>query len=126
MAILPDTGYYYDLNTQWIKTPYGLHLQDDPNKAFKTLMDQERFVMAQDAGEGQTKAYVEQWMQELEDAYQNGIENKDHIGNGNVFYSKPNYTDTRVGGNDAINPYWQFGLDDDICPPMLDANLTDE
>jgi len=121
-ALLRDTPKYSaDIATQWIKTPYGLRLSEDPNQAFRTLMDQEKFVMAQDTND-QNKAYINQWMEELSSAAQTGIENKDKIGEGNLFYSKPNYTDTRVGGNDAINPYWQFNLDDDIVPPILNLN----
>ena len=125
-ALLRDTPYDNNsINTQWIKTPYGLRLSDDPDTAFHTLMDQEKFVMAQDISD-ENRQYVRQWMEELENASQTGVENRDNIGQGNVFYSKPNYTDTRVGGNDAINPYWQFNIDDDICPPILNTNLKDE
>ena len=125
-ALLRDTPYDNNsINTQWIKTPYGLRLSDDPDTAFHTLMDQEKFVMAQDISD-ENRQYVRQWIEELENASQTGVENKDKIGQGNVFYSKPNYTDTRVGGNDAINPYWQFNIDDDICPPILNPNLKDE
>ena len=118
-ALLRDTPRdTTSLSTQWIKTPYGLRLTEDPEQAFHTLMEQERFVMAQDATE-KNGAYINQWMEELSSSAQQGIENRDNIGEGDLFYSKPNYTDTRVGGNDAINPYWQFNLDDDIVPPML-------
>ena len=42
----------------------------------------------------------------------------------NVQYlSYPHYTDTRVGGNDAINCLWQFGRDDDIVHPI---HMTDQ
>ena len=124
-AILRDTvGFDTEITTQWIKTPYGLRLQEDPSAAFHTLMDQEKFVMAQDINDT-NKAYVNQWMEELERESQDGIENKDGVKEGNLFYSKPNYTDTRVGGNDAINPYWQFGLDDDIVPPILNPKIFD-
>ena len=37
-------------------------------------------------------------------------------------YARPNQNTTEIGGNDAINCYWQFGWDDDIVPPMLSAN----
>ena len=118
-ALLRDAPKYtQDVTTQWIKTPYGLKLADDPEKAFTTLMEQEKFVMAQDTNDD-NKAYISQWIEELSSAAQQGVENRDNIGEGDLFYSKPNYTDTRVGGNDAINPYWQFNLDDDIVPPML-------
>lgn len=37
-------------------------------------------------------------------------------------YARPNQSTTEIGGNDAVNCYWQFGWDDDIVPPMLSAN----
>jgi hypothetical protein len=37
-------------------------------------------------------------------------------------YTRPNQSTTEIGGNDAINCYWQFNWDDDIVPPMLSAH----
>lgn len=39
-------------------------------------------------------------------------------------YTRPNQSTTEIGGNDAINCYWQFNWDDDIVPPMLSAHPT--
>lgn len=39
-----------------------------------------------------------------------------------AIYTRPNQTTTEIGGNDAINCYWQFSWDDDLVPPMLSAN----
>lgn len=37
-------------------------------------------------------------------------------------FTRPNQSTTEIGGNDAINCYWQFGWDDDLVPPMLSGN----
>ena len=111
----------------WVRSPYGVRIAEDPNKAFKTLMEIERFVLAQDADNSEITANVTQWMNILTNVQQtdagSAALNKDGVtdemAEGNPFYTSPNYTDTRVGGNDAINPYWQFNRDDDIVPPLL-------
>jgi len=35
-----------------------------------------------------------------------------------LHFTKPNHSDSSVGGNDAINPYWSFNKDDDIVHPI--------
>lgn len=37
-------------------------------------------------------------------------------------YTKQNATDSSVGGNDAINPQWSFGIDDDIIHPLTSTD----
>lgn len=37
-------------------------------------------------------------------------------------FTRPNQSTTEIGGNDAVNCYWQFGWDDDLVPPMLSAH----
>ena len=111
----------------WVRSPYGVRIAEDPNKAFKTLMEIERFVLAQDADNSEITANVTQWMNILKNVEQSDASsaalNKDKVtdemAQGKSLYTSPNYTDTRVGGNDAINPYWQFNRDDDIVPPLL-------
>ena len=39
-------------------------------------------------------------------------------------YTRPNQSTTEIGGNDAINCYWQFNWDDDLVPPMLSAHMS--
>lgn len=111
----------------WVRSPYGVRIVEDPNKAFKTLMEVEQYVLAQDASNKEITANVTQWMNILNNVEQSdemtaalnrdGV--KDEMAKGKSMYASPNYTDTRVGGNDAINPYWQFNRDDDIVPPLL-------
>ena len=119
--ILKDASITNDASSpSWIRTPYGVRLSENPANSFKTLMQMERFVMAQDGSADEISANVAEWMSVIADAKNgDGSMNKDGLADGDVFYSKPNYTDTRVGGNDAINPYWQFNRDDDIVPPSL-------
>ncbi len=111
----------------WVRSPYGVRLVEDPNKAFKTLMDIERYVLAEDAEKNQVSTNVQQWLNilnnvEMSDSYSQSLNKdgyQDTMTDGKSLYASPNYTDTRVGGNDAINPYWQFNRDDDIVPPLL-------
>ena len=37
---------------------------------------------------------------------------------GTIYYTKRLCRDTSLGGNDAINPYWQYCVDDDIAQPF--------
>lgn len=117
-VILRDAHVSSDASiSSWIRTPYGVRLSEDPANSFKNLMQMEKFIMAQD---GENSGIIAEWMQVLEsNKLGNGDVNKDGLADGDVFYSKQNFTDTRVGGNDAINPYWQFNRDDDIVPPSL-------
>mgnify|MGYP006955107269 FL=1 len=111
----------------WVRSPYGVRLVEDPNKAFKTLMDIERYVLAEDAEKNQVSTNVQQWLNilnnvEMSDSYSQSLNKdgyQDTMTDGKSLYASQNYTDTRVGGNDAINPYWQFNRDDDIVPPLL-------
>ena len=137
MGIIPmlndlASSYSGSQSIGWIKTPYGLRLADDPNSVILSLLEQEEFAMEVD---GENSKYVDGWLKVLTDTNANkGQFNRNGISTegppisdiqallgskGDLFYSSPNYTDTRVGGNDAINPYWQFNIDDDIVPPML-------
>ena len=45
----------------WVRSPYGVRLVEDPDKAFKTLMDVERFVLGQDADNSEIEANLVQW-----------------------------------------------------------------
>lgn len=111
----------------WVRSPYGVRLVEDPDKAFKTLMEVERFVLGQDADNSEIEANLVQWFNILNNVEQNDALSKelnvnnytDELADGKSLYASPNYTDTRVGGNDAINPYWQFNRDDDIVPTLL-------
>ena len=115
----------------WSKYPYGVRLPEDPGKMFSRLIEQEDFSLGGEVLPKNQSQFISDWFKALKDtdganladkktgtdsSLQNTGTNKD--GNFNI-YELPNYTDTRVGGNDAINPYWQFNRDDDIVPKML-------
>ncbi len=123
-VLLNDAAVNDTAASSWIRTPYGVCLSEDPVNSFTTFLEIEKFVMAQDGSTDETSATVSEWMDILDDDNLGSSEmNRDGLADGNVFYSKPNYTDTRVGGNDAINPYWQFNRDDDIVPPLLAMSM---
>ncbi len=109
----------------WARSPYGIRLVEDPTKAFKTLAEVERYVLAEDGGNEEVSRNVNEWFNILEktemsnNAEMNRDGYQDTLAPGKSLYTSPNYTDTRVGGNDAINPYWQFNRDDDITPALL-------
>lgn len=123
VALTSDGG----ISQGWARSPYGVRIEEDPDKAFKTLMDIERYVLAQDADNKEISANVTEWLNILEnveqseagDVIMNRDKELDQLSKGKSLYTSPNYTDTRIGGNDAINPYWQFNRDDDIVPTLL-------
>lgn len=110
--------------TSWVRTPYGIRLSEDPSECFKNIQDLEKFILGEDGENQEIKANVTEWFGILNSTDTNHGFGENYGGqndmvNGRTFYTAPNYTDTRVGGNDAINPYWQFNRDDDITPPLL-------
>lgn len=123
MSMVPDdaSDSVSPLVNNWLRSPYGIKLSEDPAKAFTTLIESIRFSLAEDAEIGEVSDNVFNYLKILEDDQlsNGGGDNANQLADGAVFYSKPNYTDTRVGGNDAVNPYWQFCRDDDIVPPNL-------
>lgn len=142
MAILLDAtgGTTSDSSAVvWQRTPYGIAINEDPSKAFKTIYDYVQNVIQNnpDTKETDVKNSVLKWMNIVSNADKDNAgydmsRNKSQTGDdasliqGKTFYSAPNYTDTRVGGNDAINPYWQFNRDDDITPPMFSIGGGDD
>lgn len=127
MAILLDSVGGVSSNSStvgWIRTPYGIRISEDPSKDFKTLQQHLQHALIVDSESADdTKKSVASWMDaltnpNLQTAY--GTTPQSSLINGQTYYSAPNYTDTRVGGNDVINPYWQFNRDDDITPPMFE------
>lgn len=114
----------FDSNTQpdggWIRNPYGINISADETTLFATLSEAFKFALDNEP-EG-TKQTINKWRDVVnsitrEKAGENP--SSSDLGQGEVFYCKQGYTDTSVGGNDAINPYWQFNRDDDIVPPNL-------
>lgn len=115
--------------TTWISYPYGVKLQSSPDAVLHSIIELEKFVMEDDLDEKTLNEYLAM----LQDSTSHsGTINGVSDGTGdinqyaittdqevNYYFNYPNFSDTRIGCNDAINPYWQFNRDDDICPPSL-------
>ena len=115
-------------NGSWIKFPFGVQLQSDPAIAFKSILEYEQFVLKGEMN-GTNKDYTNaldeytKIMKAKEEEDVAALSGKNAFRsteqpNYNIF-TESDYTDSRVGGNDAINPMWQFNRDDDIRPPMF-------
>ena len=118
-----------EASTSWIKYPYGIQLNSDPGKILKSIVEIERFVNEgeYDPKDGEDKKTLDAWGEMLKSGQstekggvpgwnkKNAVIDQDIID----YFTKPLVADTRVGCNDAINPYWQFNRDDDIRPPGL-------
>lgn len=118
----------------WGQSPYGVKLTEDPDKMFKTLIEQEKHSLdIEGQSDSEAKKTIQQWLDSLSNETvigndkPEGMKDADDIPldefskgrkQSDAMYGV-NYTDARVGGNDAINPYWQFNRDDDIVPRML-------
>lgn len=128
MAVLLDSvgGVSFNGNSVgWIRTPYGIRISEDPQNAFRSLRSHINQILSVDGAskDKDIKTSVDAFKSVMKDASVTtgfGDSSSDNLVNGQTTYSAPNYTDTRVGGNDAINPYWQFNRDDDITPPMFE------
>ena len=81
----------------WVRSPYGVRLVEDPNKAFKTLMDIERYVLAEDAEKNQVSTNVQQWLNilnnvEMSDSYSQSLNKdgyQDTMTDGKSLYASP-------------------------------------
>ena len=110
--------------TTWIRYPYGVRLQTSPDNVLDSIIELERYIMKEDLDEQTLDRYLKTLQaslsvsDDLVETNKNGqqITSDKEV---NYYFNYPNFTDTRVGCNDAINPYWQFNRDDDICPPPL-------
>lgn len=130
MPILKDATFcsFNATTPDWIKTPFGIKLVEDPEKTFQRLIDMEAYALAGTnipEMDGESRKSINEWLKLLQNTNDslNGL-NPNGLADGNLFYTTPNYTDTRVGGNDVINPYWQFNRDDDIVPRSLLIDQT--
>ena len=108
----------------WIKYPYGIRIDADPKSVLHSILEVDKFIMGGDADK--------KTLQEYGNMLTSGVGTEEG-GLGSQFdqfnttpdqdivqyFTQPTLADTRVGCNDAINPYWQFNRDDDICPPGL-------
>lgn len=89
----------------WRKAPNAIILGDS-YLSYKEMVD---FAL-----EGDKTSEGSRDKSTIEEALKLSWESEPYI----KMYTNYNYSDTTLGGNDAINPYWQFGVDDDIIHPI--------
>ena len=112
-------------NYGWYANPYGLRLTEDPAKDFVTLLENLKWIAEYDEqhseedGATLDKLFDIMKSSNLGDGKDNVNGLSDSLGKDTSFFTAPNYSDTRLGFNDAINPLWQFNRDDDIIPRQL-------
>lgn len=108
MTIMQDSGMVavYDTDTDIEKSIHGIKLTN----SFSTYKEAVQFALEEDILNDKSGSV-------------NGI-----IDALPEYFTKPNHSDSSVGGNDAINPYWQFGIDDDIIHPVtsIDNGLCEK
>ena len=108
--------------TKWIRYPYGVRLESNPDSVLDSIIKLEQYIMEDDLDEATLSQYLETLqgsMTSIEDGTERITKSITTDQEVNYYFNYPNFSDTRVGCNDAINPYWQFNRDDDICPPPL-------
>lgn len=122
---LPDSNQTYAEKyiTTWVRYPYGVRLQSSPDAVLDSIIALEQYVMEEDLDDKTLKDYLNMLKGSMTSS-EGGMDglNKSAVTTDkevNYYFNYPNFSDTRVGCNDAINPYWQFNRDDDICPPAL-------
>ena len=116
-----------------VSNPYGLRLTENKAEEFKTFYDALQYIFGTTDNVPGSRD-LNEWfsiMKETNLAF-GGMKNMnsrrdtvDGYGGGLPSIQAPNYTDARIGGNDAINPYWQFNRDDDIVPERLKLSAND-
>lgn len=113
----------------WIQYPYGIRLDSDPKNILMSIVDLENWINSGDFSDPSDPEYAKT-VQKYGEALTNHLEDDAAAfgsNGGNLvpddeivkYFTQPIPVDTRVGCNDAINPYWQFNRDDDIRPPAL-------
>lgn len=94
-------------NGDWVKTPIGGFRLGTPFYGLYEQLVYETGVNDTPSGKQNSESIHEYISAAIKDDNQNR-------GGGKTF---PHDTDTSIGGNDAINSVWQFGVDDDIVWP---------
>jgi len=108
MASVKRPETVMDQNPDWLKSPYGVIL----GKSYQNYRDSLIDVFAKGFMEADENMDVDTARARAREQLKD-LEKKDKsIG------ERPIVSDSSVGGNDAINPYPSFGLDDDIVPIM--------
>ena len=101
-----------DSVTDWFKYPHALQL----GASFQTHAQSIRFALLGEHPDGSPATPPDGVTSDSPEAQQQFIES---MYSGELqFFTKACVTDSSVGGNDAINPYWQFCENDDIIHPL--------
>ena len=120
--------------TKWIKYPYGIMLDSDPTHVLQSIVDIENWINEGEFPDKSDPDYAKT-IEEYGKVLQDSLTDDTNVIGGSAsdkasvnseiieYFTKPIPADTRVGCNDAINPYWQFNRDDDIRQPSL-VDLT--
>lgn len=92
-------------NSRWTKSPFVYKLGSD----FVTMQELIVYLLQTDIEHTTDKNYLEKFATLQTEMLPS-------------HYMRPNQSDTSVGGNDAINCYWQFCENDDIIHPFTSLN----
>lgn len=92
-------------NSRWTKSPFVYKLGSD----FSTMNELVTYLMKDDIAFSSNREYQKDFDTLLVQM------TPEH-------YMRPNQSDTSVGGNDAINCYWQFCEHDDVIHPLTSLN----
>ena len=92
-------------NSRWTKSPFVYKLGSD----FVTMQELIVYLLNPDIEHTVDKGYLEKFSTLQSEMLPS-------------HYMRPNQSDTSVGGNDAINCYWQFCENDDIIHPFTSLN----
>lgn len=121
VPVLADAS---DSDISWFRQPYGIMYGQDYNSYRESLKNQLAAVLADTNGSNDPAGFIgqaEQLMTQNEsqrDFYPN-------MRTDPLEYRAPSVSDASVGGNDAINPYPAFCLDDDIVHGVFRTGYGD-
>lgn len=119
-----------DSDTSWGRNPYGVMIGSDYGSYREALRDQLAAVIADNnsQGNGVDDSDIEKAKSEAEKLLNENESNRSPYSKLQVDplqFISPACSDASVGGNDAINPYPAFGLDDDIVHGVFRTSYGD-
>ena len=104
-----------DTDNKWLKMAYGVGIGSNYENYRAALLSHMQALIEDSASNGdpqktdKAESKVNDWEQSKPDSDTNGAMISDKY-----LFVSPSVSDASVGGNDAINPYSAFNLDDDI------------
>lgn len=136
MALLLDIagGSNSDVNSVgWIRTPYGVRIVEDPFFNPRSILEYIQFATGM-LDEAEPKPFTKEETvafnelnsimfgdEKLGKDFGFDANNSEDLIDGKNVMTMPIYADSRVGGQEAINPLWQFNRDDDITPEIYNS-----